>query len=277
MFATLLVGLDGSPGADAALDAAIALGRRFHSTIALAAVVDLRVLEAPLARGASAAWPDAAVSMPSATLELGGVMRNRADRLLAAAAERVAAAGLAAVTMHQTGIVEEELLKLAEGAEALVVGRHGELPGADELGDHAVRLIRRAPHPVVVAGEQRSAFARPVVAYDGSDPATAALALAARYAAAADVPLRIVHVGADQPEKGEALLAQAVAWLSRSDVSYDTYLLHGDVGREVAAFMDREGGDVVVCGAHGRRRAWTMGSTAEALARRARAPTIVVR
>jgi len=276
MFASLLVGLDGSQGADAALDAAIALGARFRSTIVLAAVVDLRVMEAPLARGAAVAWPEAVASTPSATLELGGVMRTRADKLLSAGAARVKAAGLEVLTSRQTGMVEDELLELAEGAEALVVGRRGELTVPGELGDHTVRLMRRAPHPVVVAGDRASAFDRPVVAYDGSDPSTAALSLAARYAAAARVPLEVVYVSPDDGD-GQALLAQAVAFLSRADVAYDTHRLQGDVSREIAAFAERAGSDVVVCGAHGRRRSWTMGSTAEALVRGTSLPAIVVR
>ena len=276
MFASLLVGLDGSPGADAALDAAIALGRRFHSAIQLAAVVDLRVMEAPLVKGAAAAWPEALASMPSATLELGGVMRTRADRLLAAGAARVRAAGLAAQTSRQTGLVDEELLKLAETVEALVVGRRGELKAAGELGDHTLRLVRRAPHQVVVAGDRSSTFDRPIVAYDHSVTSAAALSLAARYAAAAQVPLGVVTVSAVDGD-GEALLAQAAAFLSQLDVSFEMHRLEGDAGRAIADYAERVQADAIVCGAHGRRRSWTMGSTAEALVRGSSVPVIVVR
>lgn len=276
MFATLLVGLDGSRGADAALDAALALGRRFHSTIMIAAVVDLRVLEAPLVKGAAAAWPQALASAPATTLELGEVMRGRADKLLTAGAARVAAAGLGCEALRETGMVEEELLKLAEHAEALVVGRRGELTGHDEVGEHTVRLIRRAPRPVVVAGEAPSAFGRPVVAWDGSEPAAAALTLAARYATHAQVPLDVVFVS-DDDAAAEALLGQAAAFLSRTDVSYDTHRLQGDVTRAIAAFARQSDADVIVCGAHGRRHSWSMGSTAEALVRSTTLPAIIVR
>lgn len=274
MFASLLVGLDGSRGADAALDAAIALGRRFDSTIMLGAVVDLRVMEAPLARGAAAAWTQAMAGVPAATLELGELMKGRADKLLAAGAERVTAAGLSAATARENGMVEEELLKLAEEAEALVVGRRGELSGGDDVGENTVRLIRRAPRPVVVAGESPSAFGRPVVAWDGSEHAAAALTLASRYATHAGVPLDVVHVG---EAAGESLLAQAAAFLSRTDVSYETHLLAGAVPEAIGAFARRRGSDVLVCGAHGRRHSWTMGSTAEALVRHTDLAAIVVR
>ena len=61
MFSRLLVGLDGSAGTDAALDAAIELGRQFRSTVVLAAVADIGLLEAPLL-ATGAALADAPVS-----------------------------------------------------------------------------------------------------------------------------------------------------------------------------------------------------------------------
>jgi nucleotide-binding universal stress UspA family protein len=287
MFASLLVGLDGSPGADAALATAIALGRRFHSTIVLAAVVDVRVLEAPLlsgtgavgAGGAPASWPDAVASTSASTHGLGEVMSERADRLLAAGAGRVRAAGLVAQTARPLGTVDDELLELAEEAEALVVGRRGELREGGALGAHTVRVVRRAPRPVVVAGERDSAFVRPLVAYDGSETSGAALALAARYAATAEVALDVVHVSDDAAEAA-ALLARAEAALARRDVDVATHVapVGGGVGPAVAAWAAAHGADMLVCGAHGgRRRSWSIGSQTEALLRATPLPTIVVR
>ena len=52
MFTRLLVGIDGSPASSVALATAVELGRRFQSTIVLAAITDLRVIQAPLMTGA---------------------------------------------------------------------------------------------------------------------------------------------------------------------------------------------------------------------------------
>src|SRR4051812_16891426 len=114
MFATLLVGLDGSPGASSALDAAIALGRHFRSTIHLAAVVDVRVLEAPLIESAGSGWPSALSGASAASHDLGEVLSSRADRLLVDGAARVRAAGLEVHTARAVGLAEDELLELAE-------------------------------------------------------------------------------------------------------------------------------------------------------------------
>lgn len=276
MFARLLVGLDGSPGAEAALESAIALGRRFHSTIVLTAIVDVNVLEAPLMESAGSGWPDGMLGAP-ASIELGDVLRARAERLVEVAAARVTAQHLTVEAVYRVGVVEEELLSVADDVEALVIGRRGDLSGPAAIGEHTMKLIRRSPHPVVVAGEHPSQFARLVVAYDGGETSSAALALAGRYAGAAQVSLDIVHVS-DDAAAGEALLARAGAFLSREAVAYETHRLASDVVTALAGHVERTGADVLVCGAHGsRRRSWSMGSHAEKLLRATSIPLIIVR
>lgn len=256
MFSRLLVGLDGSPGADAALTAAIDLGRRFRSTILLAAITDIELPEA--------AHP---------------TLRERSARLSDAAATRVADAGLTIEILHAAGLVDDELLRLAEQAEALVVGRRGEVHGAPgSIGAVTARLIRRSPRPVVVAGEAPSEFRRPIVAYDGGTTSSSALSLAARYANAAEVPLDIVHAS-DRPAESEELLARAGAYLSREHVAFTTHVLHGRVGVAIPAHVTATGADLLVVGAHGgrRRRSWTVGSHADQLIRATAVPVIVIR
>ncbi len=249
MFTRLLVGLDGSAGAAAALAAAIEIGRRFHSTVLVAAV-------AP--QGAATA--------------------ARAQALLDAAAREVRAVGLDAETAVAWGEPEEELLDLLERAEALVVGRRGQEHGAPgSLGDTTVRLVRRAPKPVLVAGETGSTWLKPVVAYDGGETSGNALVLAARYAEAVGAGLDVVHVSRDAEAAGE-LLAKAGAFLSRQAVAFVTHHLTGDPAPAIATHIAASGADLLVAGAHGgRRRSWPMGSTAEALLGATGVPVIIHR
>jgi len=249
VFTRLLVGLDGSDGAAAALAAAIELGRRFHSTVLLAAVAG---------EAAAAA--------------------ARAQALLDAAAREVRSHGLVAETAVASGDPEEQLLRLLQQAEALVVGRRGEEHGGSRsLGDTTVRLVRRAPKPVLVAGETVSSFREPVVAYDGGETSGNALVLAARYAEAAGVGLDVVHVSADAATASE-LLAKAGAFLSGQPVSFVTHHLTGEPATAIAAHIAGTGADLLVAGAHGgRRRSWPMGSTAEALLGATGVPVIIHR
>ena len=277
MFARLLVGLDGSAGSDAALDAALGLARRFKTTIVLAAITDIRLLEAPLFETAGSVWAEGMPAGPAAA-ELREALEERAARILEVAVANVQRAGLPVETARATGLVEEELVRLAADAEAIAVGRRGELhenPGT--LGRVTCHLIKRSPKPVLVAGDRPSTCQRPVVAYDGGETSRHALELAARYAEALALPLAVVHV-ADSAAAGDALLAQAAASLSDRGVAFETRRLPGDVVRAVTEFVSSYGADLLVAGAHGGRgRHWTIGSHAERLLRATTIPVLIQR
>jgi nucleotide-binding universal stress UspA family protein len=277
MFTRLLVGVDGSAGSEAALTAAIGLARRFRGSIVLAAITDVRVLEAPLLETTADFWTGALPAAPISA-QLGGVMHERAGQLLEEARSRVQEAGLQAETVRAVGRVDEELIELADRAEALVVGRRGEAherPGT--IGEVTAHLVKRYPKPVVVAGDHDSAWQKPVVAYDGGETSSSALALAARYAGATGVSLSVVHVSNDAAA-GEALLARAGAFLSGQGVAYETHRLSGEVTPAIEAFIERTGADLLVAGAHGgRRRSWGVGSHTEQLLRATAVPVIVHR
>lgn len=277
MFTRLLVGLDGSPGADAALEAAICLAGRFKTTIVLAAITDIRLLEAPLFETTGPLWTEGVPAAPVA-VEMREALDERAAKILEAASARVAAAGLQGETLRAVGLVDEELVRLADQAEAIVVGRRGELHGdPGTLGAVTSHIIKRSPKPVLVAGEQPSACQKPVVAYDGGETSVHALELAARYSEALGLPLAVVHVG-DDAAAGDALLAKAAAFLSGRGAAFETHRLSGDVTRAITGFLAKHGGDLLVAGAHGgRHRGWRIGSHAEKLLRATQIPVIINR
>jgi nucleotide-binding universal stress UspA family protein len=267
MFTRLLVGLDGSAGADAALDAAIVL----------AAIADARLLEAPLLGTSAGLWTEG-LQMPTDVGPLNAALAERCGRLLADAAARVAEADLPLEEIRATGLVEEELVKLAGRAEALVVGRRGEMHrGHGTVGAVTAKVIRHAPCPVVVAGEQPSVFERPLVAYDGGETSDAALALAARYVEAGHLPLDVVHVGG--AKDGGAAVAKAEAFLAGTSVHRQIRRLEGDIVPTLTAYALGSRADVLIVGAHGgrRRHGWPLGSRAEAVLRTTPIPVIVVR
>ncbi len=277
MFTRLLVGLDGSPGADAALEAAVGLARRFKGTLVLATVIDIRLLEAPLYETAGPLWTEG-VSAGPAALDLREALDARAAAILENAAAVAAAAGLVAETARAVGLIEEELTRLAADAEAIVVGRRGELhaePGS--IGAVTTHLVKRASKPIFIAGERPSECRRPVVAYDGGETSGHALELAARCADALDLPLAVVHV-CDDPAAGDAVLGKASAYLSTLGVAFETRRLEGEVPAAVARFVVEYDGDLLVVGAHGgRRRPFAIGSHAVKLLRASTVPVIIHR
>src|SRR5207244_4050287 len=114
-FTPLLVGLDGSPRADAAFEQAVLLGERFRSTLIAAYVREGR-------HGAD-----------------GAAMLDRAR-------ERVLAAGLKVETTAVAGDADVELATLAKTADAVLVGRRGVTTKESALVPTVISLIRIA-HP----------------------------------------------------------------------------------------------------------------------------------
>ena len=277
MFQRLLVGLDGSAGADAALEAALTLGRRANAVIVLAAVTEIRLLEAPLFGAAGPLWTE---GMPVAPVvsDLREALDARAKRFLAEGTDRVAEAGLAVETVRAVGIVDEELLRLAETTDAVVIGRRGELqtnPG--KIGAVTSHIIKSALRPVLVAGDQPSAFERPVVAFDGGETSSHALDVAARFAAERHLPLDVVHVS-DDPRDAEEMLAAASSIAAARGVTPRTFALSGDIVDAIADWVSRNGGDFLIVGVHGGRGTpWPLGSHAEKLIRATTVPVLVHR
>ena len=277
MFARLLVGLDGSSGSDAALDAAIGLGRRFQTTIVLAVITDIRLLEAPLYEAAGPMWTEGAPAA-SIAMDLRRVLDERATQILDAATAKVADAGLVSEPISVTGLVADELLRLADQADAIVVGRRGALHAeTGTLGAVTSHIIKRSSRPVFVAGERPSSCERPLAAYDGGETSSHALELAARYAEALGLPLAVAHV-TDDAAAGDTLLAKAAAFLSGHRVTFETHRLVGNVAHAIAEFVAGYGADLLVAGAHGgRRRSWALGSHADKLLRITTIPAIIHR
>ena len=277
MFTRLLVGLDGSAGAEAALEAALVLGGASHATIVLAAVTDIRLLEAPLMETAGPLWAEGVPVAPVAS-DLRFSLEERARTFLADGAARVASAGLPAETVRAVGIVDEELLRLAEETDAVVIGRRGDvhtMPG--KIGAVTAHVIKRAPLPVVVAGDRPSTFEKPAVAFDGGETSTHALEYACRFAVERGLSLDILHVGSEGTD-AEAMLASARAVAAPYAVTVRTHALGGDIVAAVADWIARSGADLLVAGAHGGRgMPWPLGSHAEKLIRATVVPVLIHR
>jgi len=221
MFTRLLVGLDGSPHGDAALEQAVVLGHRFHSALVVATVVD----------GDGAAQADAAT-------------------LLERARFRVAAAGLDVEALLREGAPDLILAELAQDVDAAVVGRRGvqtERAGPFALGRTAASLIQVAERCVVVCGGAPSPMRACAVAFDGRN--RRALELAARFASVAGSTVHVIHAYRDRL-KGTRVLGQAEAELSLLGVQFQTHLEEGRAGEVVARVVRAIRADALFAGAH---------------------------
>lgn len=216
MFTRLLIGLDGSPRADQALEQAVLLGHRFGATLVVVTVQD-----------ADAADPG----------------------LLARAAERVTAAGLKVETEARTGEPDVALAELAHGVDAVLVGRRGSNVGEGALGPTVASLIRIAERCVVVCGSAPSPMNACAVAFDDGDTSRRALDLAARFASVGDGTVHLIHAAKSQAA-GLKVVGAAEALLSLQGVRFVTHVEIGKPGEVVARVVQRTGADCLFAGAH---------------------------
>jgi len=244
VFTRLLVGIDGSPAGDAGLEQGVVLGRQFRSTIVVAHIV-----------------PD-------------GGGRTDVSRLLDAARERVWAGSLTAEVIETSGAPDLELARLAQGVDAVLVGRRGSSTPSPALGPTAVSLIRIARCCVIVCGGTASAMRSCAIAFDGGETSMRALELAARFASVAGTVLHIIHAAADRM-RALQVVGVAEATLSLQRVEFVTHIDSGRPGEVIARVLKETRCDGLFAGAHAARRGGPADSHVEEILRHTEIPVLV--
>ncbi|HEY3220733.1 MAG TPA: universal stress protein [Gemmatimonadales bacterium] len=222
MFTRLLVGLDGSPSADEALEQAVHLGLRFKSKVIVAHVKETH----HFARRDS-----------------------DAGELLQRAQERVKDAGLAVETVLKHGDPDTELAALARDVDTALVGRRGRSSHADVLGKTVTSLIRIADRSVIVCASKPSPMNACAIAYDGRETSQHALELVARFASVTHSTVHVIHATID-PAIGTRVVGEAEALLSLQGIAFVTHLEHGTPGEAVARVIQQTQCDALFAGAH---------------------------
>jgi nucleotide-binding universal stress UspA family protein len=248
MFTRLLVGLDGSPNADEALEQAVHLGLRFKSKIVVVHIKETK-----------------------------GTGRRASDsgELLQRAAERVKDAGLAVETVAKQGHPDVELAALARDVDTVLVGRRGRSSPADVLGKTVSSLIRIAERSVIVCASKPSPMNACAVAYDGRETAQRALELVARFASVTHSTVHVIHATID-PAMGTMVVGEAEAVLSLQGVEFVTHLEQGTPGEAVARVIERTKCDALFAGAHvGKGRSAVTVSHAEEILLHTDIPVVI--
>jgi nucleotide-binding universal stress UspA family protein len=219
MFTRLLIGLDGSPSADAALEQAVVLGRRFGATLVVGHVAE----------------------------RAGAVSEGEA--MLGRAAERVRGAGLHADVVLREGDPDTELAALAKEADVVLVGRRGSTTQGAELGTTVASLIKIAERCVIVCGGRPSPMSACAIAFDGGETARRALDFAARFASILQSTIHIIYATSDHAA-GVQIVGAAEAVLSLQGVAFVTHIEPGTPGEVVARVVERTKCDALFAGAH---------------------------
>lgn len=206
------------------------------------------------------------------------VERGRA--LLAAARERLTAAGVAEVdVLHRHGGIVETIIEREAEARLVVIGKRGASHefATDHIGSKVERVVRASNRPILIASRAVEPPRRVVLAFDGSPAARRALDGCADSPLLTGLPVHVVTAGADDARHRDRL-AEAAARLG-SEREVLTTLQPGRPEDVIAGVLGGTPGAILVMGAYGHAplRTLIVGSTTTAMIRTARVPVLLTR
>src|SRR5262245_57423555 len=217
MIKSILVALDGSTHADAAVQHALWLAERLRATVIGLHVIDIVSIEGSFLHDISGSlgfepYLDFSAKMREA-------LRERGRVLLDAFRQRCAERNVTCDTTLAMGVVANEICDQARVADLVVIGHRGvnEQFSTGLLGSTTESVTRKSPKPVVVSPMRFQPVTRPLLAYDGSPRASAAMHLAAEMTSALGLPLTVLHVARDEPT-GTKVLDEARRYLQPYEV-----------------------------------------------------------
>jgi nucleotide-binding universal stress UspA family protein len=235
-------------------------------------------------------------------------IRTDAKRRLEEAAEEARAAlqriTSSRVTVRTRLLSGQPFVEVIRGArsnkaELVVVGRYGERTLRKALiGSTAERVIRKADLPVlVVTGEARQRYGKPLVATDLQDASTGIVELALRAVGPKVDPVAIVYayhlpfenrLGAGSSEAArdfrrhyeqdaERKMRKLLSAFRDAPVGFKAVLRKGDPRSVVLYEAEQLKADLIVVGTHGRTgiRRLLVGSVAEWVVRQARGDVLI--
>ena len=278
MIKSILVGVDGSEHARTALRYALWLARKLEATITGLHVVDIVSIEGSFFHDISGSlgfepYLDFTSKMREALHERG---RAILDEFESTCRE----AGVRCDTALQIGIVPSEICERAREADLVLIGHRGvnQRFSTGLLGGVTESVTRQCSKPVLVTPLEFAEIRSPLLAYDGSERASAAMHVAAEVCTRLTLPLSVLTV-CREAEQGEKTIDQAVRYLASYSLETRTFVVTGHAYEKIPAEIRGRGHDLLFMGAHGHGRIIEMvlGSTTEYVLRNAPGPVFLNR
>ena len=279
MIKTILATLDGSQHADAALEYALWLAGRLRATVMGLHVIDIVSIEGSFFHDVSGSlgfepYLDFSAKMREALQERGRV-------LLDTFATRCRERGVPCDTALPMGVIANEICDHARTADLVVVGHRGvnEQFSTGLLGATTESVARKSPKPVLVSPMQFQEIRRPLLAYDGSQRASAAMHAAAELVSALGIPLTVVHVARDGATADGKVLEEARRYLQAYGLELNCVTISGPPHQRIIDMLRDRGYDLLFIGAYGHSKIIEMvlGSTTEYVLRNSPCPVFLAR
>lgn len=278
MIKTILVGLDGSEHARTARRYALWLGERLGATVIGLHVVDIVSIEGSFFHDISGSLGfEPYLDFSSKMRE---VLHERGNSLLQEFSDDAAKCGVRADTIMSMGVVANEIAERARTADLVVIGHRGvnEKFSTGLLGSTAESVTRKCPKPVFVSTMEFQPVTRPLLAYDGSQRAAAAMHAAAEFCVSLSLPLTVLTVSKDA-ETGEKVISDARKYLASYNLTSTCEVQTGHAPEQIVACIRERDFDLLFIGAYGHSRIIEMvlGSTTEYVLRNSSVPVFLNR
>jgi len=177
--------------------------------------------------------------------------------------------------------VANEICDQARIADLVIVGHRGvnEQFSTGLLGGATESVTRKSPKPVLVTPLVFKEISRPLLAYDGSQRASAALHASAEVSASLGLPLTVIHVAKDGDNDADRVLAEAQRYLQSYEIPVTIKSLTGPPHQRIVDVLRDGSYDLLFIGAYGHSRIIEMvlGSTTEFVLRNSGAPVFLAR
>src|SRR5207302_1157569 len=142
-------------------------------------------------------------------------------------------------------------LWLAERVRATVLGLHViDVVSIGLLGSTTESVTRKSPKPVFVSPMRFKEIGRPLLAYDGSQRASAAMHAAAEVTSALSLPLTVIHVGREEAADGTRVLDEARRYLHSYGLALSCETITGYPHQRIVEFIRERGHDLLFIGAY---------------------------
>jgi nucleotide-binding universal stress UspA family protein len=277
MINSLLVPMDSSAHARAALEHGLDIGRAYRARMTGLYVLDIRYLEMPPYLDYSYSFE--AVPPTLTPLDVMEKFRVKSERILKDFRETVEGAGLPAETRAEEGVPSQVIADVGGSHDLIVMGKRGEHAkwGRDLLGSTAESVARRSATPVLLVESESRPTKKALVLFDGSHPANRALKLAADLAVHGGVELKVATAD-DDVARGKAVLEEARSYLEPLRLRATYVLLSGRASKATAGALADDPVDLLILGmrGHSALHHLILGSTAEQLMRSVEIPILLV-
>lgn len=280
MIKTILLCVDGSKYAEAAMGTALWFSKELKTQLHVLSVVDIQLLEGPWLSdlsGIMGVQPFQAL-VPQ--------LRELYERKAQTAIEEVMAAakqqGVKCQAEVETGSLVNEILEAERTAELVVMGQRGEGFEAtgEWLGSHVERILRKSIKPCLITPLEFRPIRSILVAYDGSQHANHALYVAFDLTKALKTKLSILVVeNAGDEEKKSWVLKEGLDLAEKQGIQAFPLLLHGSPEERIVEAATQQKFDLIVMGAYGhtRLRELVLGSVTSHVVRKSPVAVLLAR